>query len=101
MKFMRAAAGLTVCGALITGCGGTPKGPRNVKPTFTDAPRVLRGTIGYETKLRRAEPTYISGYGLIVGLDGTGSTNVPENVSATMEKEILTMASSEAGAIVV
>jgi hypothetical protein len=100
MKLMRAAAGLTLCCALITGCGGTKSEIRTVKPTFTDAPRVLRGTIGYETKLRRAEPAYISGYGLIVGLDGTGSTNVPENVSATMEKEILTMANGEVGAFI-
>lgn len=101
MKLMRAAAGLTLCGALIAGCSSNPqKGPREVKPTFTDAPRVLRGTIGYETSLRRAEPAYISGYGLVVGLDGTGSTTVPENVAATMEKEILTMASDEVGAFI-
>jgi len=101
MKFMQAAAGVALCVALIAGCsGGDKKRVRTVTPTFKDAPSVLRGTIGYETKLRRAEAAYISGYGLIVGLHGTGSTNVPENIAATMEKEILTMATAEVGAFI-
>lgn len=87
------------CTATLTGCGGGSgqTRAREVTPTFQGAPSVLRGTIGYETRLRRAEPTYISGFGLVVGLDGTGSTNVPESVAATMEKEISRMADSETG----
>lgn len=106
MKLTPAATTLMLCisillPALTSGCSGGPtKRPRDVDPTFKNAPSVLRGTIGYETKLRRAEATYISGYGLIVGLNGTGSTNIPENVAATMEKEILRMADSESGAFV-
>ncbi len=94
MGCTRAAVGLALslilCAALLTGCGGgTKKRVREVTPTLSGAPSVLRGTIGYETSLRRAEPEYVSGYGLVVGLKGTGSTNVPENVAATMEREIL------------
>lgn len=95
MNCTRAAVGLALmaalCAAQMTGCGGggTKRQPREVTPTLAGGPSVLRGTIGYETSLRRAEPTYLSGYGLIVGLNGTGSTNVPENIAATMEREIL------------
>ncbi|HED53956.1 MAG TPA: hypothetical protein ENJ00_07110 [Phycisphaerales bacterium] len=85
---------------LIAGCSGSNKRVRTVRPTLSNAPSVLRGTIGYETRLRRAEPSYVSGYGLVVGLHGTGSTNIPENIAATMEREILIMAGGEAGGFV-
>lgn len=55
-------------------------------------PSALRGTIGQEATLRRATPVRVSGYGLVVDLDGNGSTEVPDSVAATMEREILTMA---------
>lgn len=85
----------------LASCGGSaPKRTREVTPTLVNAPAVLRGTIGYESSLRRAEATYISGYGLVVGLKGTGSTNVPENIAATMEREILIMSGGEAGGFV-
>lgn len=94
MGCTRAAVGvalsLILLAAPMTGCGGgTKKRVREVTPTLSGAPSVLRGTIGYETSLRRAEAEYVSGYGLVVGLNGSGSTNVPENVAATMEREIL------------
>lgn len=82
----------------LVSCGSsTPRRTREVTPTLSGAPAVLRGTVGYEASLRRAEATYISGYGLVVGLKGTGSTNVPENIAATMEREILIMSGGEAG----
>ncbi|MEM8757948.1 MAG: flagellar basal body P-ring protein FlgI [Planctomycetota bacterium] len=58
-------------------------------------PGALRGTIGRETTLLRARPVVVSGYGMIVGLNGTGSTDVPEAVAATMEREILTLSGGE------
>lgn len=104
MRRSQAAIGsaLTLALLLAIGCGGSGKvrKPRDVTPTLSGAPSVLRGTVGYETSLRRAEPTYISGYGLIVGLKGTGSTNVPENIAATMEREILIMSGGEAGGFI-
>ena len=94
MGCTRAAVGvalsLILLAAPMTGCGGgSKKRVREVTPTLSGAPSVLRGTIGYETSLRRADAEYVSGYGLVVGLNGSGSTNVPENVAATMEREIL------------
>lgn len=78
---------LMVCATLIA-CGGQKGRVRTVKPNLPDVAPILRGTIGSETKIRRALPTILSGYGLVVGLDGTGGTSVPERVAATMEREL-------------
>lgn len=61
---------------------------RDVDPTLPNVTPSLRGTIGAECKIRRALPTIISGYGLVVGLDGTGGRIVPERVAASMEREL-------------
>ena len=105
MNLTRAAVGLaltlSLCAAPLSGCSsGNKKRAREVTPTLSGAPSVLRGTVGYETSLRQADSAYISGYGLVVGLNGTGSTNVPENIAATMEREILIMSGGEAGGFI-
>ena len=105
MNLTRAAVGLaltlSLCAAPLSGCSsGSKKRTREVTPTLSGAPSVLRGTVGYETSLRQADSAYISGYGLVVGLSGTGSTNVPENIAATMEREILIMSGGEAGGFI-
>lgn len=93
------ASALTLALLHTIACGGSEnvRQPREVTPTLQGAPSVLRGTVGFETSLRRASREYVSGYGLVVGLRGTGSTNVPENIAATMEREILIMSGGEAG----
>lgn len=74
---------LSACG------GGPPKTARDVRPAVVrDVPAVLRGTIGSETTLLRIEPQLISGYGLVVGLRGTGGGTLPERVEASMEREL-------------
>lgn len=50
--------------------------PTPPAPTFT-GPTVLRGTIGSLTTLRNYRPQFVAGYGLVVGLRGTGSSEVP------------------------
>jgi hypothetical protein len=45
-----------------------------------DGPAYLHGTIGSMVKLRGFEPTLVSGFGVIVGLDGTGSPDVPASI---------------------
>lgn len=61
-------------------------------PTATATPReypsILRGTIGSEVTLRGAEPVLVSGYGIVVGLNGTGSSDPPEAVRSWMEREM-------------
>jgi hypothetical protein len=84
-----AAAGLCLLSVLLPSCGGTGSGrtvTRDIE--ISSGPAVLRGTIGYETTLVGHRPVLVSGYGLVVGLEGTGSTEVPEFIAATMEREI-------------
>ncbi len=54
-----------------------------------DVPRVLEGTVGTMATLEGMSPEIVSGYGLVVGLNGTGSTQVPLGVRALMEREML------------
>lgn len=49
----------------------TPPGPTYTGPAF------LRGTVGSLTQLRGTKPMLVSGYGLVVNLDNTGSSDVP------------------------
>lgn len=56
-----------------------------------DTPSVLRNTIGAQSSLRGMEPVLVSGYGLVVGLNGTGSRDVPGPVRAVMEREMLAL----------
>jgi len=55
---------------------------------MANLPAVLRGVIGTEAVLRGLEPVLVSGYGLVVGLDGTGSSDMPTPVRARMEREM-------------
>jgi len=53
-----------------------------------DVEPILRGTIASETVLVGFEPTVVRGYGLVVGLDGTGSRLVPAEVRTQMVREM-------------
>lgn len=72
------------------GCSsGPPRTARQVQPTVVrEVPAVLRGTIGAEATLRRIDAQLVSGYGLVVGLRGTGGGDLPERVALTMEREL-------------
>ncbi|MFG0293690.1 MAG: flagellar basal body P-ring protein FlgI [Phycisphaerales bacterium JB065] len=54
-----------------------------------DTQTILRGTIGSEASFRGTEGTIVSGYGLVVGLDGTGSGVVPIGIRSALEQEML------------
>lgn len=65
---------------MIGGCGGKNEGrPGNATPgaTYT-GPRFLYNTVGSLSRLNNNQPQYVSGYGLVVGLDATGSSEVPQ-----------------------
>ncbi|TVQ59891.1 MAG: hypothetical protein EA379_09605 [Phycisphaerales bacterium] len=53
-----------------------------------DLPAILRNTIGSETTIQGAEQVLVSGYGIVVGLNGTGSGDAPVDVRAWMEREM-------------
>lgn len=75
----------------LAGCTSTPDRPQKaVDVTISrDVPQILRDTIGAQATLSGMEPVLCSGYGLVVGLNNTGSTEVPLNVRAVMEQEML------------
>lgn len=92
------AACMLLAVASIVGCRGAPERAEVTTPEgIVSGPAALRGTIGRDATLRRATPTYVSGYGLVVGLKGRGATDVPDSVAATMEREILTLSGGQLG----
>lgn len=86
--------GLGVCvsvamSVVLSACGGGPKKPIDVKPTVVrDVPPALRGTIGSEVTFAGIEPVLVSGLGFVVGLNGTGGKPLPDQIQATMEREM-------------
>ncbi len=72
------------------GCGSQRESrarPTAPAPTYT-GPRFLHGTIGSMARLRGYEPQLVSGYGLIVNLNGTGSSEVPAYLRQWMLNEM-------------
>ena len=76
----------------LAACGGSsrPRRARAVQPdvVFRDVPQVLAGTIGAQASIRGGEGLLVTGYGLVVGLNGTGDTEIPGPVRAYMEREM-------------
>lgn len=74
--------------ANLGGCAGETPVPVQVTPTVREVPAVFRGTVGSEVTVNGAEATLVSGYGLVVGLRGTGGQVLPDRVAASMEREM-------------
>lgn len=72
----------------LAACGGPKPQPKAVAPIVRDIPEPLRGTIGAEASIRGVEPQLVSGFGLVVGLNGTGGGEIPPAIAATMEREL-------------
>lgn len=84
-----AAAVLAAIGSLGACSNKPPPRARPVQaPVLRDVPNVLRGTIGTEATLLKADPVIVSGFGLVVGLKGTGGGDLPPQIAATMEREL-------------
>lgn len=76
---------------MTTGCSKTPKRPPStvtVPVVVRDVQSILRGTIGSEVTITGIEGMVVSGYGLVVGLDGTGSGIVPIALRSMLETEM-------------
>ena len=74
-----------------TGCQDPPKQPVIKYPTIgkRPVPEFMKGTVYEETDLENTNPFLVSGWGLVVNLDGTGgSDQVPNVVKAYMVKEM-------------
>ena len=76
--------------ATLGGCSSKSKTrARTVEtPVVKDVPVALRGTIGAEATVRGDELTHVSGYGLVVGLNGTGGLPLNDRIAQTMEREL-------------
>lgn len=84
--------------ALLTGCSSNQqRKPLSVRPVVRDTPAVLRGTIGSEVTMTGIEPVLVSGYGFVVGLNGTGGEELPDNIAASMEREMGLLGIGKAG----
>lgn len=87
----RAMIGLVgLAGVSITACS-TPKREleRSAHPVVVrDIPEPLRRTIGAEVTFNGIEPQLVSGFGIVVGLNGTGGGYIDPGVRATMEREL-------------
>ncbi|MHC4080683.1 MAG: flagellar basal body P-ring protein FlgI [Planctomycetota bacterium] len=82
---LAALAGIAVAGC--TGIERTPPPPRQVRAEMAsqiDVPTIMRGTIASEAIVEGFQPVVVHGYGVVVGLDGTGSSDVPPDVRAHM-----------------
>ena len=59
-----------------------------VKVESIDVDPIMRGTIASETALVGFDPTVVRGYGIVVGLRGTGSRQMPADVRAFLSQEL-------------
>jgi hypothetical protein len=65
-----------------------PQANRAARSFELDVPRMMRGTIASEGILLGYNPVIVRGWGLVVGLDGTGSRNIPPTLRAHMISEM-------------
>ncbi len=70
------------------GCGSRrpPPRPTTVTPVVRDVPTALRNTVFARSSMNGLEPTLVSGFGLVVGLNGTGGGTLDDRVAGTMER---------------
>jgi len=92
---------LLVAGGLWATTGCSNKKPSVVEPVTVqparDIPTLLRGTVGAEASFSGVEPVLVSGYGLVVGLNGTGGDVLPDSIRTTMEREMGLLGIGKAG----
>ena len=87
---IRRAAVAAVVGAWCAGCSPIEQTDRPLSSSRVSAadmieiPTILKGTIASEAFLDGYNPVVVHGYGLVVGLDGTGSSDIPPAVRAHM-----------------
>jgi flagellar basal body P-ring protein FlgI len=80
--------------AALAGCSGIekakprPESARTDRSFELDVPRIMRGTIASETIMLGYQPVVVRGYGLVVGLNGTGSREIPPALRAHMLAEM-------------
>ncbi len=83
-------AALAVALSLLPSCARERLGsPDSAPPAAVfQGPRELRGTIGSFARLQGGDPLLVSGYGLVVNLENTGSAVVPEFLRGWLGNEM-------------
>jgi hypothetical protein len=76
-------------GLAAAGCSGieNPKRQQSTRANIAanvEVPPILEGTISAAAVLEGFQPVIVHGYGIVVGLDGTGASDVPPEVRAHM-----------------
>lgn len=80
---------LVGCGELVETVPNRPKQARLNGTNFVlDVDPMMRGTVAAETAIAGLEPVIVRGYGLVVGLNGTGGRLMPAEVRAMMVQEL-------------
>ncbi|MEO0482332.1 MAG: flagellar basal body P-ring protein FlgI [Planctomycetota bacterium] len=85
-RSLLAGVGLIAATLVLAACTSPPARPRSVSPNVAPGPAVLSGTIGSMATISGIQPSLVSGYGFIVGLDGTGGGPLPEAIAGSMER---------------
>ncbi len=94
LRFPFLAAHTVALGALVTllsACSSDPEPPpraERVSVESRDIAPILSDTIGAQATVSGMQPMFVSGYGVVVGLNGTGSIDVPLAVAALLEDEM-------------
>ena len=95
-RLLTAAISATVLLGSMPGCGEiverVPERPKQARANTTnvvlDVDPIMRGTVASETLLVGFAPVVVRGYGLVVGLRGTGGRLMPAEVRAMMVQEL-------------
>lgn len=92
MRTVRPFAACLALAAAASGVACSSKPKAKVKPAdlaaIRDVPQPLRGTVGAEAAFRGVEPILVSGFGIVVGLNGTGGGELPIPIQTTMERQV-------------
>ncbi len=99
-RFLSLALAFLALGA-IGACAGNkkPERARAVMPTVRDIPSPLRGTIASEAIFEGINATLVTGYGFVVGLNGTGGGPLTEAVAGTVERMMALRGISRGGRV--
>lgn len=76
-------------GAALAGCASEPPAkPIKVATPQAEVAPIFRGMIASEVEFRNTTPILVSGYGLVVGLSGTGGLPLNDQIAASMERQL-------------
>lgn len=74
--------------AVLPGCGGKDVRSTPTPAPVREVPAVLTNTIGSLASFNGADPVVVYGYGIVVGLNGTGGGILDDGLAAMMEREM-------------